>query len=383
MRVFCFANKKMPSAPCGGGAGVAYRLHLANSKYKKIPNITFIFLDKIIVHNQDFMQYDVSSSDDEVTYSIAQLMVYFKELNKLFDFGNDDCYMFHDLDSFYALYHTLGGIIHSIVVYHGQGSLYNEAVASGMEPNEEYRRECLELTRFSILNSEIFGFPSIGAKQALIDTMPEIKSDLEKHNDVKILYNGCSPIIHREQSMVGELVDYLKQLDIHKFVTVCTLNEAKGVDLLPDFFKKYGEHNDYIWILLGDGAKRDIIKEKISGMEEHVIWLTNWFSNNDILQILNCTDFYILNQRLSIFDFSTIEAMHMGNIPVLSPVGGNLEMIKDNSGYFLKAADDADGFSAWLDSIQIEQIKEKNINIAKNLFSERTFLEQYLEVIGG
>lgn len=387
MRVICFANKVMPSMPCGGGAGVAYRLHKANLIYKRFTNITFVFLDKVVVYGETVNEYLITRSSNNETYSIAELMQYQEVLVRNFLFSQDDIFLFHDLESFYSLYHVMGGIKHSIVVYHGQGSLYHEAVASGMEENETFWNDCLELTKFSIENSEVFAFPSIGAKQALVDTMPEIRECLENHT-VEILYNGCTPIIQieAENQEINSVIDYLNNQSCMKFLSVCTLNDAKGIDTVPEFFRRLSRDRDFVWVLIGNGAKADVIQEKILryNLSERVIWLSDWISNNNILRIMECTDFYIMNHRFSIFDFSTIEAMHMGNIPVLSPVGGNLEMVRDDSGYFLKSILDTKGFLSWLsqeEDNRIDSLKQQNRDIAQEWFSEQAFLENYVECI--
>lgn len=384
MRTICFANKLMPDKPCGGGAGVLFRLYKANSIHRLIDNITFVFLDKVIIQNNGEQVYNINSSSEDETYTVRQLMQYYEVIIPAFGMNDDDVYIFHDLDSFYAFYNIHGGIKHSLVVYHGQGSLYNEALSSGMEPDESFRQACIELTWFAIEHSTVFAFPSSGAEQALIDTMPEINDVLKCHR-TEILYNGCTPETEKDDgnSQVGQLTEFLQTLECIRFVSVCTLNEAKGIDLVPDFFNELKKKTDFIWILIGNGVKGTEIAGKIKryNLSDNVIWIPEWLSNDDIIRVMKYTDFYIMYHRFSIFDFSTIEAMHMGNVPVLSPVGGNLEMVKEDSGYFLKSPDDADGFLEWYESKNINELRNKNILIADKYFSEKVFLQRYADVI--
>ena len=65
MRTICFANKLMPDKPCGGGAGVLFRLYKANSIHRLIDNITFVFLDKVIIQNNGEQVYNINSSSED------------------------------------------------------------------------------------------------------------------------------------------------------------------------------------------------------------------------------------------------------------------------------------------------------------------------------
>ena len=55
----------MPDKPCGGGAGVLFRLYKANSIHRLIDNITFVFLDKVIIQNNGEQVYNINSSSED------------------------------------------------------------------------------------------------------------------------------------------------------------------------------------------------------------------------------------------------------------------------------------------------------------------------------
>lgn len=118
-------------------------------------------------------------------------------------------------------------------------------------------------------------------------------------------------------------------------------------------------------------------------MEKHVIHITEQLPNVDILNIFSKTDFYILAHRFSIFDFSTIEAMHLGNIPVLTEVGGNKEMITEGNGFFIKEdmRQSAMEFLKWFCSIDVDEYRQRNMEMAYRKFSEEVFLKNYQEII--
>ena len=166
------------------------------------------------------------------------------------------------------------------------------------------------------------------------------------------------------------------------FITVATLNEAKGVERLPAFFREYGKYvDDYFWIVIGNGAKADELSQGLADLDGHVLRFNVNIDNADIIRLYDKMDFYILAHRYSIFDYATIEAMHMGCIPVLTPVGGNLEMITEDNGYFLDDSLNAENFVKWVKLQDIAKLKELNHRIAGKKFSEYSMLKAYKELL--
>lgn len=379
MRLISVAARPMPKAPCGGAGGVSYRLMKANEKYHLFEDTVFIFNDKCIVSSGGEVIVDSVPKEQQ----LIELERYYLALNEILHFNESDYYVFHNIESFCAMKECLPQTDHTIVVYHQQGSMYSESLFMGRKPNEIYEKVCFELTRIAVEESGIFGFPSHGAKEALVKTLPEISPYLDNKEEV-ILYNGCSPMLSEEKSDIDDLIDILDQVQGDVFITVATLNEAKGVERLPAFFKDYGKYvGDFFWIVIGNGAKSDELSNGLEGLEGHVIWLDGWIDNRDIIRLYNSADYYILAHRYSIFDYATIEAMHMGCIPILTPVGGNLEMITEDNGYFLDESLDGKTFISWRDKHNIGELKEQNRRIARDNFSEYSMLKAYHDIITG
>ena len=154
------------------------------------------------------------------------------------------------------------------------------------------------------------------------------------------------------------------------------------VERLPIFFKEYGKCvEDYFWIVIGDGAKREELSRGLEDLIGHVLWLDVPIDNQDVLRLYNESDYYILAHRFSIFDYATIEAMHMGCVPILTPVGGNLEMITEENGYFLDDTLSGKKFAKWVEGNNIEELKEKNRRIAEEHFSEYSMLKAYYDTV--
>ena len=179
-------------------------------------------------------------------------------------------------------------------------------------------------------------------------------------------------------------MDFLERIQGDIFISVAVLNEAKGVERLPDFFKRYDKIHfgkDWMWVIVGSGVKADSLSEGIKGLEGHILWIQEHIPNDLILRMYEKADFYIMAHRYSIFDFATIEAMHMGCIPVLSDVGGNREMLGYGNGYMLDDDLNSDLFCEWVRKKDIQQMKDINRNVAREIFSEQSMLKRYLDAV--
>ncbi len=233
MRVFFVVLRPMPDEPCGGGGGVNYRLMKAQEKYHLFEDVYFVF-SNCMVADRTGEKVDLLPVE-QLEYVDKQKTVY-SLLNKYLKFNDDDCFVFHDLHSFRYMSEVVGAIKKSIIVYHQQGGLYYESIAYGAPENAERKGELDSLTEYAIKNSTIFAFPSLGAKEALLNTLPESRTWFGKREDV-ILYNGCTPRLKSERDVDFEEIElFLKKIQGSIFASVAVLNDAKGVERLPQFF---------------------------------------------------------------------------------------------------------------------------------------------------
>ncbi|MCR5671742.1 MAG: glycosyltransferase family 4 protein [Butyrivibrio sp.] len=372
----CFIITGMKCRLGGGGGGVAYRLLSANNKYSFLENAYFIFSDVIVESPSGYRT--LPPWEDPCPDPIAG----FKALNDRFEFREDDVFVVHDLECFYCLKVCSDKVKNTIMVYHGQGSPYYEYVASGNPADDGVRLNYAKMAYFALSQSSYFAFPSKGAVSAFIDTAPEL-NEYTDNKAFEILYNGCSPSDISDSCAYDAAIDEMTDENTKVFITVATLNEAKAVERLPLFFAHYMKHeNNFLWIVIGDGAKRDELENNLKGIEGHVLWIKDKVDNRDVLHLMQRADYYIIAQRFSIFDFSTIEAMSMNCVPVLSPVGGNFEVITDNNGYLLETLPGAEEFAKWEKTIDLQSLKVKNQEIAKAQFSEKAMLQRYCDLIG-
>lgn len=378
MRVFSFSNRSCPLQKAGGPGGVNYRLFLANVKYKLFSELYHVFSD-IIIEPQTERVNPSFYCLNEGNNLIERLRANYRKLGEEYFFTNEDVFLFHEVES--ALAFTLEfSFVKTVLIYHQQGSLYYEYLAFGKPENAGVKAYFDLIFREALKRISVLAFPSMGAKDALIQTEPSWGEAVEQ-KPFAYLYNGCDcegGACELSEKMENTL-EQLKVFKGYKFATVSTLNHAKGVEQIPEYLANMKSMLGEIkWVIVGDGPMKVQLECNITqyGLEENVIWIQKKVKNDEIMELYSHTDYYIMAHRFSIFDFATIEAMALGNVPVLTKVGGNIEIIQDN-GFFIE---EIDSMKQVLAEKSLEDLKQQNIQIARSLYSEYEFLNRYKEL---
>lgn len=380
IRVFSFSDRPCPSQPTGGPGGVNYRLLLANNKFDYIDNIYYIFQD-VIIEKEVLHSLILNNCPDN---DLLRLSKYYQKLHEYYRFTDNDIYLFHDVFSAYVFI-SIFKVTRTLLIYHQQGTLYKEWVYFNKSHDEEMKKIMDEIMSSTMKTVKYVAFPSNGAKESVIESDPTF-GELLNSLETKVLYNGCESPDKVETSMeiVDQTILKIQEGTEPVFITVAALNEAKGVERIPSFLAdvkaKYGPIR---WIIVGDGVKGNELEDGIHqyGLDDNVIWIKERIPHDDIQALFMNSDFYILAHRYSIFDFSTIEAMHYGNIPILTPVGGNKEIITQDNGIFINDLSSCVDFDNFVDTHDLNEMKIKNKNIAQEMFSDKAFLAGYKKVI--
>lgn len=403
-RVFVFSYRDC-LGPVGGGRGVTYKLYLANRKYKHIENTTYVFKD-CSFSDSDAPIFDNKKGAKQSTYrkqmsrvinsggivtilktelKLSKAKKWIKESDQTYRFLDEDVFLFQDFESAYAFL-RLYNFKNTSLIYHQQGSLYNEWFSFIGVKSEKYRKYLNKRFSWVVENVGVLGFPSYGAMSCLTESEPELMECISSKKEISILYNGFSADSAdlKMSESVKDAVEKVRAFSGMKFATVSALNEAKGVERIPQYLsavkKQYG---DLIWVLIGNGIKSDEVKENIKrfGLQDNVIWIDVAVPHDDILSVFQSTDFYIMFHRYSIFDYATIEAMAYGNIPILSCVGGNKEVIVNDNGCFVTDFADVSELYDLLSRNTVSELKNRNRRIQLDMFSEKAFLEYYYKMI--
>ncbi len=387
----------------GGGHGVEYRLYEANCKYQVFDDIYFIFGDRVI-HNTDecgrlasniagrkkgsIVKDFIKKISPEVLFGIkkkkeldrclCECENYLKRLNEMYCFDQEDVYIFHDLQMAFP-FTNLFPFKRIMLVIHSQGTYYNEWSAFRGHKSELLRKYFNSIYAKTAKRCLLLAFPAKGAEKTFILSDMDVKPIVESKERV-YLYNGVDcPAI--DTKSIPQWISELKSQLV--FSTVATLNEAKGVERIPGYLNKLKSRGfNFKWILVGNGIKAREVEDNINKFEltDNTIWLKDPIPHEQILQVMSITDFYILFHRQSVFDISTLEAMHYGAIPVLTPVGGNNEVIIKNNGILVDDFSDVTQLANIIKEDR-EKLRRINIEIQEEYYNSKRFLKRYADVI--
>lgn len=402
-RVFFLASHKCAGAS-GGGHGVVFRLYQADKKYQLFKKeVIYVFGDRVIKGYDELGDYleqkDVPKQSNfrikikEYIPSVLRIVKmekmykglddYLGKLDREFEFQNDDVFICHDFRIARAFVRKFK-LKNYAFVHHMQGSIYFEwhaetGINSKMMQNY-YNKTFREITS----RIRYLCFPSKGTEESLVDSEPSIANLVETANK-KYLYNGVNcPEINPDKLTIW--VNEIKSMHCYKFVTVANLNAAKAVERIPQYLNAIKRAGISLkWILVGNGVKAEEVEKQIKkyGLENDVIWKKNGVPHDELMELFSITDFYILLHKYSIFDLSTLEAMHYGNVPILTPVGGNKEVIIENNGLFVSDFGNADSFVELITANRLETIKARNTKIQNENFDDRAFLQRYVDLCNG
>lgn len=275
-----------------------------------------------------------------------------------------------------------------INIYHWQWSMYTEYINLwGWKKNFFMKKILNYIENYVYINSYKIWFPSKGTYEALISTRPELKKIINKyHKKYEVLYNSIDFSVKPTHNK--EIEDNLIS-DWYNFVTVSSIIYQKWVDRIPIFFKSLKDKwIKFKWILIWrrNDIYSPLLEKKIHkyNLQDYVyIYDVWWIPKSEIYWLLSKTDFYILFHRYSIFDLATLEAMYLWNIPILSNIWWNKEVILRKNWILFdeNKFDNVDLFLEFIKENHINKLKESNINIINTHFNNNLFIERYYNLI--
>ncbi len=400
-RIFVISYRKC-LGPVGGGTGVNFKLFLANGQYGLLNQCYHVFSDKVIQPGTAQVAYSKLTPNAGAAKRGLKALVsrigpawickhkayrrrirnYFHQLHRQYKFTNEDVYLFQDVESA-AEFMALFPFQRVALVYHQQGSLYNEWRSFNAFDLPAYQKYLNRYSARVYHDVPVLAFPSMGAKESLLQSEPYFKEVINQR-PVEVLYNGFTkPTLPADSETICNLRQKLENFDGYKFATVSALNEAKGVERIPAFLAQVGKTQPFRWVIVGNGVKAAELERNIEkyGISDSVIWIREPMPHDDILKLFSMTDHYILFHRFSIFDYSTIEAMSYGNIPVLTPIGGNREVIIEDNGVFVENFDDSTEFHRFMAQAPLAELKRRNQALQERCFSDEAFLHRYQTLV--
>lgn len=240
---------------------------------------------------------------------------------------NDAIYISNDMFTSYALSRYEQKYI---LLYHGQGDLVSDMNAFGAQLTDREKEFIIYIEKEAIQHSYKTFFPSKGARIHFLNTINE-KIDFE---ETLPLYNSIYdfPVENNKKCNCSDKL---------VFFSVGQMTRLKGMDRVPDFLNRVRActGKKIRWVVVANGEMKDDVKKRIDDINstlsqsqkieyEIIDYVVN---HQKIYQMMSESDIYLMLHRISIFDFSTLEAMYMEKPIILSDVAGNDEFNCDNN----------------------------------------------------
>jgi len=353
----------------GGGGGVNSLLKFYNAKYSIIDDLEHEFKDK-----KAFLTRVWDKSKIYFGKKSYYLDQFGDRLAK--KYSSDSLFLCHDVDSAAEMVSRGRRVL---LVYHNQFSCMTDQEMYNKHSRAEQEKLC-SLEKLAFLDSDAVAFPSQGACDSYLQKSLLAEHEKEQiRKKTQILYNTCNDFPVR---VVPDIADEVREKVTGRTVllTVSTLYEAKGVDLIPEQLSKIKNFNEkFVWILCGSkGEARQKILDEVKkyGLEDGFIHIDFKMPQAELSFFYGLADYYIMHHRISIFDLATLEAMSFGLIPVLSPVGGNLEVNKEQNVIFMPTSAATD-FTLSNDRGEIQRLADLNKKVIKDYFGPEAFLKNY------
>lgn len=265
-----------------------------------------------------------------------------------------------------------------IFIYHGQGDFVSDMNAFGAQLTEQEKKFITWVEKTGMENSFKTYFPSIGARKHFLSTVSqEIKVGFSEP-----LYN-CIYDYPTEGSVCKKDDGYLS------FLSIGQMTKLKGMDRIPSFLERIRRCTGrrIKWTVVADGElKEQVVNEmkaisERNGGKENIDYeiIEKYVTHKEIYALMMKCDIYIMLHRVSIFDFSTIEAMYMKKAIILSEVAGNDEFNIDNNILMVNETLQDDNIVSFIKNM--EGYGEKNRRVYDERFSIGKFRERYYNAI--
>ncbi|MCH5249282.1 MAG: glycosyltransferase [Lachnospiraceae bacterium] len=279
-------------------------------------------------------------------------------------------YIVNDIFSAFGLF--LAGVNY-LLIFHAQGDIVREMVRWGTNLSELEKKlfHDVEITTVRYANRVLF--PSIGAEKYFRESFSD---ELEFRTGLP-LYNTINEI-----PTIEPMEGIVRDDSYITFLSIGQMTVLKGMDRIPDFIKEYADYSGkkVRWICVADGVLKNQVRNQMEGIMKQnrqidFVNIDSKVSHGKIFYLMNICDVYLMLHRVSIFDFSTLEAMYNRKPIILSNISGNDEFNKEDNIMLLEDDHDMERVGRYIDN----RLYFGNLNyqVYQKYFSEEPFKTRY------
>jgi glycosyltransferase involved in cell wall biosynthesis len=236
-----------------------------------------------------------------------------------------------------------------------------------LEKNKELLSKFERITFESLKRAKYIVLLGENAKKLFCTEMPEFA------NKTKIIFNGIPDIWNT--NVIADIEPIIK------FIAVGTVGRRKGYDLLIESLLQLDEsiRNKFHLDIVGDGPIfQDLF---LLCKRECIMNVTFLGTRFDVPELLKTADVFILTSRDEGMPIAAIEAMRAGLALILTDVGCNADLVKNNNNGLL-CTPDSDSIAQAITKIisekeKIKYFKSQSRDIYKKYFTIEHMVENY------
>lgn len=200
-----------------------------------------------------------------------------------------------------------------------------------------------------------------------------------KLNNSLCITNGRAPIETTDKliDVKKEIQSFTKSDDVPVFVHVARYAEQKNQKLLFETFKQI-KCEGYKFLLLVIGAGYEETEYyKLNGSDEFKIL----GRKDNVGDYIKCSDYFVLSSLWEGLPLALLEAMSMGCIPISTPAGGVVDVIKNGvNGYLSPTFEKKDFYNTIMASLKNKIKKDYIINDYKHNYTMEVCVDKYYNV---
>ena len=177
-----------------------------------------------------------------------------------------------------------------------------------------------------------------GMVDRLLAVSPSLQAQIKKHfgKDSEVVYDMIDDVF------LETPINLNKSRKPFRFVSVGSLNEGKGFDVLIQAFSRISDRDAEL-VIIGDGSIKESLVRLIQDLSvQGRVLLKGRLSHEEIVAHLSEADAYVLASRSETFGVSYVEAMAMGLPAIATRCGGPESFMNDDCGIVVDV-DDVDG----------------------------------------
>lgn len=235
-------------------------------------------------------------------------------------------YVANDIFSAFGLY--LAGANY-LLIFHAQGDMVREMTMWGNKLSKVEADLFYEIEKTTVKHAHKVLFPSKGAEKYFRESFPD---NIAFHSGPP-LYNTIN-----DYPIIEEVEGLKEDKSCITFLSIGQMTFLKGMDRIPAFIEKYATSSGkkVRWICVANG----VLKEQVREQMDHIIQKNSnieyinidyKISHGQIFYLMSLCDIYLMLHRVSIFDFSTLEAMYCKKAIILSDIPGNDEFNQEDN----------------------------------------------------